>query len=109
MIDRFSDHTSNERTFLAWVRTAIAIAGFGVLIEKLPATPSGTWTGLALVWLSACVVLLASVRFLVIRRQIDADHQDRASFGRIEVLFSAMLALMLVTVFVFLLGLVRTC
>ena len=29
------DHLANERTFLAWVRTAIALLGFGVLIAKL--------------------------------------------------------------------------
>ena len=99
---------ANERTYLAWIRTAIAIAGFGVLIEKLPSTPSNTWAGLALVLLSAALVFMASLRFLVIRKQIDEDRMDRASFGRIEVLFAAMLALLLLTVFVFLLGLVST-
>lgn len=107
MIDKFQDHASNERTYLAWIRTAIAIAGFGVLIEKLPSTPDNTWAGLALVSLSAALVLLASWRFLVIRKQITADRLDRASFGRIEVLFAAILAVLLLTVFVFLLGLVR--
>ncbi|HBR36619.1 MAG TPA: hypothetical protein DD939_04895, partial [Sulfitobacter pontiacus] len=32
MIERLQEHTANERTYLAWIRTAIAIAGFGVLI-----------------------------------------------------------------------------
>ena len=34
MIERYSDHTANERTFLAWVRTAIAIMAFGFLVQK---------------------------------------------------------------------------
>ena len=34
MIERYSDHASNERTFLAWVRTAIAIMAFGFLVQK---------------------------------------------------------------------------
>src|SRR6202035_5353054 len=34
MIERYSDHAANERTFLAWVRTAIAIMAFGFLVEK---------------------------------------------------------------------------
>ena len=34
MIERYSDHAANERTFLAWVRTAIAVMAFGFLIEK---------------------------------------------------------------------------
>jgi putative membrane protein len=34
MIERYNDHAANERTFLAWVRTAIAIMAFGFLVEK---------------------------------------------------------------------------
>ena len=34
MVERYSDDPANERTFLAWVRTAIAIAAFGFLAEK---------------------------------------------------------------------------
>ena len=79
-----------------------------MLIEKLPAAPDKSWVGLVLVLLSATLVLLTSVRFLVIRRQIEENRLDRVSFGRIEVLFAAMLALLLLAVFVFLLGLARS-
>jgi uncharacterized membrane protein YidH (DUF202 family) len=34
MIERYTDHAANERTFLAWVRTSIAIMAFGFLVEK---------------------------------------------------------------------------
>ncbi len=34
MIGRYSDHAANERTFLAWVRTGIAVMAFGFLVEK---------------------------------------------------------------------------
>ena len=34
MINRYSDHAANERTFLAWVRTGIATIAFGFVIEK---------------------------------------------------------------------------
>ena len=34
MIERYSDHAANERTFLAWVRTAIAIMAFGFVVTK---------------------------------------------------------------------------
>lgn len=30
-----SNHLANERTFLAWFRTAISLLGFGVVIAKL--------------------------------------------------------------------------
>jgi len=34
VINRYSDHAANERTFLAWVRTGIATIAFGFVIEK---------------------------------------------------------------------------
>ncbi len=34
MIERYSDHAANERTFLAWIRTGIALAAFGFVLEK---------------------------------------------------------------------------
>ena len=34
MIPGYSDHAANERTFLAWVRTAIAEIASGFVIEK---------------------------------------------------------------------------
>jgi putative membrane protein len=33
-IRNFSDHAANERTFLAWDRTSIAITAFGFLVER---------------------------------------------------------------------------
>ena len=35
MIGDYRDHAANERTFLAWIRTAIAVIAFGIVIEKL--------------------------------------------------------------------------
>ncbi len=34
MIRGYSDHAANERIFLAWVRTGIAVIAFGFVIEK---------------------------------------------------------------------------
>jgi putative membrane protein len=34
MIRGYSDHAANERTFLAWVRTGIAVIACGFVIEK---------------------------------------------------------------------------
>ena len=35
MIARYTDHAANERTFLAWIRTGLAVAAFGFLLVKL--------------------------------------------------------------------------
>ena len=34
MTGNFAEHSANERTFLAWIRTAIAIIAFGFVLEK---------------------------------------------------------------------------
>lgn len=104
-MERFQAHPANERTFLSWVRTAIAIAGFGIVIEKLPTTPDGTWIGLLLLGLSAALVAAAAARFLAIRRQIERGTAGDASFAATETLFAVVLGLLLVTVMAFIAGL----
>jgi putative membrane protein len=34
MIRDYADHAANERTFLAWLRTGMAVVAFGFVIEK---------------------------------------------------------------------------
>jgi putative membrane protein len=34
MIPNYTDHAANERTFLAWIRTGIAVIAFGFVVEK---------------------------------------------------------------------------
>lgn len=57
MINLFQDNAANERTSLSWIRTAMTIAGFGIMIEKLQGT-SDAMLGYALVAASALLVLL---------------------------------------------------
>ena len=77
MIKRYSDHAANERTFLAWVRTAIAIMAFGFVIERFDLflqmlapqmaqqhfTPHGQWfanmAGLAFIVLGVAMIAIA--------------------------------------------------
>ncbi len=33
-IQNHTSHAANERTFLAWVRTSLAVIGFGFLVER---------------------------------------------------------------------------
>ena len=39
MIPHFTDHAANERTYLAWVRTAISVMAFGFLARALRYLP----------------------------------------------------------------------
>ncbi|MEB3124291.1 MAG: DUF202 domain-containing protein [Synechococcales bacterium] len=34
-LNRIRDHLANERTYLSWMRSAIAFMGFGVVIVRL--------------------------------------------------------------------------
>lgn len=60
------DHLANERTFLAWVRTALGVMGLGVLFEKLVVQePSALTTGVALaaVLCGAAMLVYAAWRY----------------------------------------------
>jgi putative membrane protein len=83
--DTARDHLANERTLLAWARTAISVmalgfvvARFGLVLRGLSSTlahhpPSGLSTafGSALVVAGAALTILATVRYLETGRAID--------------------------------------
>jgi putative membrane protein len=97
---RTRDHLANERTYLAWMRTAIALIGFGVLIARLrylisPDVP-GTGYGWALGMMLACIglltVLLSTWHYFSVQRAIDSDTYEPSS--RWILLFSLVVTLM---------------
>lgn len=106
------DHLANERTFLAWVRTSIALISFGVVIAKLrflivgvPSAPGvGAGTGARSTLLGLCFagVGVATLAFAAVhhertRRAIVAG--DYQSSGRIIGTFAVVVfALGLVSV-----------
>jgi putative membrane protein len=115
MIGGYSDHAANERTFLAWVRTGIAVIAFGFVIEKFNlflltvaaglasearhsqlATLSGRigrYEGLVLILGGVGIVVLATVRFMRITRLLDDSQVHSASGVRTELIVSAALVL----------------
>jgi putative membrane protein len=112
MIRNFRDHSSNERTFLAWVRTSIAVMAFGFIVEKFDlflevAAPSlvgrtlslrgqkfGNIAGLALIVLGTAMVAIAAVRFLITSKNIDSEETHPGSGSRIDVALAALLVLL---------------
>jgi len=94
-VPKLTDHMANERTFLAWIRTIIAIMAFGFVVEKfslfirkfsyflgrtLPheATPSSfeysSIFGIVLVAMGTVMGLLAFVRYKKVEKQINENN-----------------------------------
>ena len=80
------DHLANERTFLAWVRTSIALLGFGVLIAKLRflvVTPTAghhsTLLGLAFAGAGMLTLLLAAWHYARTRQMIENGRYQAAT------------------------------
>ena len=96
MIPDYQLHAANERTFLAWVRTAIAVVGFGLGAGRLGDAASQPWTEAALLLTGAVVVVLAFLRMRLLRRRImdpDAEPEEGlAADGLLMLLVLALLA-----------------
>ncbi|WP_237056441.1 YidH family protein [Microbulbifer sediminum] len=80
MPDRFNDHAANERTFLAWVRTAVAVVGFGLAAGRLGTQPPPVRSEFTLLVMGAVIILLAYLRMRIQRDRIEGltKVDDRA-------------------------------
>ena len=112
MIQNYSDHAANERTFLAWVRTAIAIMAFGFVIERfdlfllvasetltahhlhLRTEGFGNIAGIALILLGTAMTILAAIRFVMTARDIDKKAFVPGTGSRFDVALAVLLALL---------------
>lgn len=118
MIRSYADHAANERTFLAWLRTGVAVIAFGFLIDRFDlfiltmsgtasATPEqkeridalapsiGTGVGEGFILVGIIFILAAMARF--VRTGILLDDQKIHSPGiGMELSLSSILAILLV-------------
>ena len=79
MSKKVSDHLANERTFLAWVRTGIAVMAFGFVIERFglssnSSLPYSKWLGIVVVILGMTMLIVALFNFVQVRRTIDEER-----------------------------------
>ena len=69
------DHLANERTLLAWIRTAVTVVGLGFLLDRLAAAdgqtdPWITYAGVALAIFGALLAVAGGFSYQSTRRQI---------------------------------------
>ena len=93
MIPRYSDLAANERTYLAWMRTALAMIAFGFLLERFDlfvrafgramtegrmvmTTSLGREGGLVLVALGLIMMILSTIRFVITTRLIKRESPE---------------------------------
>jgi inner membrane protein YidH len=119
MINRYSDHAANERTFLAWVRTAIAIMAFGFVIEKFDLflkalAPQATLkliaphgqkfanaAGLAFIAIGVVMIVLAGIRFAATTKAIDAEETRPSPGERLDLALAALIGLLGISLFLY--------
>jgi putative membrane protein len=71
------DHLANERTLLAWQRTALAMVGLGFVVDRFAFQGeageglAGTLLGMVLILAGALAAIVGVWRYLTVERQID--------------------------------------
>ncbi len=121
MIKRYSDHAANERTFLAWIRTAIAVMAFGFVIEKFDLflqvaapqiaikqiAPHGqkfaNAAGLAFIAVGVAMIVVAGFRFAATARALDSDDTQPSPGERLDLALGAVIALLGLALFLYML------
>lgn len=112
MIKNFSDHAANERTFLSWVRTAIAVIAFGFVVERfdlflslmapsvlrgkitLGQSEFGRIAGVVLIVLGMVMILVSTFRFVRTAKEIDEPTVFPGTGSRVDVALAALLVLL---------------
>jgi len=108
MINDYRDHAANERTYLAWIRTAIAVMAFGFLIEKFnlfvtfigmssgdesnyQTSLQAEFVGLGLFIAGILIIVCATVRFFATKESIDADEAIPYSAKKTNIILSTLM------------------
>ena len=120
MIKRYSDHAANEGTFLAWVRTAIAIMAFGFVIERFDlflqlAAPQlalkraaphsqafANAAGLAFIGIGVVMIVIAGFRFRKTAKDIETETDVPSPGERFDLALAVLLVLLGVALFLYL-------
>ena len=64
------DHLANERTFLAWLRTAVAAIGLGLAIAKFSVGRRGLVGGLLFIAVGMILLIYSGSRYFSVERSL---------------------------------------
>jgi putative membrane protein len=93
--NRARDHLANERTFLAWVRTSVAIVVFGFAIGRFAiamrqltafqghaskTTGISVWMGMSSILVGVIMAVAGLIRYRKTRSQLEAGTFEPAGF-----------------------------
>ena len=116
MIEDYRDHAANERTYLAWVRTALAFMAFGLVVERfdlflqaLPGLAEATGApsasgftraaGFVLILLGVLVLGTSTHRYLRFKELIRSKASVDFASSRTDLVLVAIVALLGVCMF----------
>ena len=116
MIKKYTDHAANERTYLAWVRTSIAIMAFGFLIEKFELylafigtslgdaeqfepSLSAQLIGLSLFLVGILIIIASTLKFYIYKKDIDSE--ELVSYGSKKITAALSVLIILMAIFLF--------
>ena len=116
MIKKYTDHAANERTYLAWVRTSIAIMAFGFLIEKfelyigfislsldntqkIQPSLSAQLVGLSLFLVGILIIIISTVKFYIYKKDIDSE--ELVSYGSKKITAALSILIIVMAIFLF--------
>ena len=119
MIKRYSDHAANERTFLAWVRTAIALMAFGFVIERFdlflqasasqrqpqlspPGSTFANVAGLAFIAIGVAMVVISGFRFARTAKGIETENEVPSTGERFDLALAMLIGLLGASLFLYL-------
>jgi putative membrane protein len=88
------DHLANERTFLAWVRTALGLVGLGVLLERLGADADqrvAMAAGVGFIVFGGLTLIYSVSRYLWVARNLEQGKFPVATRGPVIVTIGALL------------------
>lgn len=102
---RARDHLANERTYLAWLRTALTVMALGVGVASFAhnVRVSSAVSGGLLVLVGAAGVVFGTIRYRAVTRELEAGIYTTGTRGRAAVIASTVLVVAVVVSLVVLL------